>query len=195
MQYTFDYLVFIGRFQPFHLAHLQTIQIALARSHYVILALGSAQNERNLKNPFLAKEREQMILSNFSPEMQERIKFVYVIDVYNDEKWQKLVKSLVGELVQSQDRVGLIGHFKDDSSYYLKFFPEWEMVELDSLQDAMSATPAREAYYRGEIQPNFFPQGTIDFLTAFQNTEIYRQLQDKYQQQDSSNLTQSSSLK
>ena len=123
MQYTFDYLVFIGRFQPFHLAHLQTIQIALERSHYVILALGSAQNERNLKNPFLAKEREQMILSNFSPEMQERIKFVYVIDVYNDEKWQKLVKSLVGELVQSQDRVGLIGHFKDDSSYYLKFFP------------------------------------------------------------------------
>ena len=44
MQYTFDYLVFIGRFQPFHLAHLQTIQIALERSHYVILALGSAQN-------------------------------------------------------------------------------------------------------------------------------------------------------
>ena len=69
------------------------------------------------------------------------------------------------------------------------------MVELGSLQDAMSATPAREAYYRGEIQPNFFPQGTIDFLTAFQNTEIYRQLQDKYQQQDSSNLTESSSLK
>ncbi len=56
---------------------------------------------------------------------------MYVIDVYNDEKWQKLVKSLgVGELIQSQDRVGLIGHFKDDSSYYLKFFPEWEMVEL-----------------------------------------------------------------
>ena len=121
MQYTFDYLVFIGRFQPFHLAHLQTIQIALQRSHYVILALGSAQAERNLKNPFLAKEREQMILSNFTPDMQERIKFVHVVDVYNDEKWQKLVKSLVNELIQPQDRVGLIGHFKDDSSYYLKF--------------------------------------------------------------------------
>ncbi|NLN56413.1 MAG: nicotinamide-nucleotide adenylyltransferase, partial [Gammaproteobacteria bacterium] len=68
------------------------------------------------------------------------------------------------------------------------FFPEWEMVELDSLQGAMSATPAREAYYRGEIQPNFFPQGTIDFLKAFQSTAIYQQLQEKYQQQDSSNL-------
>ena len=188
MQYTFDYLVFIGRFQPFHLAHLQTIQIALERSHYVILALGSAQNERNLKNPFLAKEREQMILSNFSPEMQERIKFVYVIDVYNDEKWQKMVKSLVGELIQPQDRVGLIGHFKDDSSYYLKFFPEWEMVELDSLQDAMSATPAREAYYRGEILEQAFPLGTSDFLHKFQQSEIYKQLQHKFLTQDLSNL-------
>ena len=189
MQYTFDYLVFIGRFQPFHLAHLQTIQIALARSHYVILALGSAQNERNLKNPFLAKEREQMILSNFSPEMQERIKFVYVIDVYNDEKWQKLVKSLVGELVQSQDRVGLIGHFKDDSSYYLKFFPEWEMVELDSLQGSMSATPMREAYYRGEIIEAAFPLGTRDFLQKFKETPLYLQLQHKFLTKDKSNLS------
>ena len=57
--YTFDYLVFIGRFQPFHLAHMQTIEIALQQSRYVILALGSAQMERNIKNPFLAIEREQ----------------------------------------------------------------------------------------------------------------------------------------
>lgn len=85
MNYTFDYLVFIGRFQPFHLAHMQTIKIALQHSQHVILALGSAQNERNIKNPFLASEREAMILSNFSPEDRARIKFVEVIDVYNDE--------------------------------------------------------------------------------------------------------------
>ena len=29
-----------------------------------------------------------MILSNFSAEDRARIKFVEVIDVYNDEKWQ-----------------------------------------------------------------------------------------------------------
>ena len=85
MPYTFDYLVFIGRFQPFHLAHMQTIKIALEQSENVILALGSAQNERNTKNPFLASEREEMILSNFSEAHQKRIHFVHVIDVYNDE--------------------------------------------------------------------------------------------------------------
>jgi bifunctional NMN adenylyltransferase/nudix hydrolase len=188
MKYTFDYLVFIGRFQPFHLAHLQTIQIALAQSENVILALGSAQLERNIKNPFLATEREQMILANFSAAEQKRIRFVHVVDVYNDEKWQKLVKSLVADVVQDDDKVGLIGHFKDDSSYYLKFFPKWQMVELESLAGSLSATPMREAYYRGEIQADKFPKGTTEFLQHFQQTDIYQQLQKKYLAEDKSNL-------
>ncbi|WP_080547636.1 nicotinate-nicotinamide nucleotide adenylyltransferase [Acinetobacter calcoaceticus] len=186
--YKFDYLVFIGRFQPFHLAHMQTIEIALQQSHYVVLALGSAQMERNIKNPFLAIEREQMILSNFSLDEQKRIKFVHVVDVYNDEKWVKQVKSLVNGVIEPNSKVGLIGHFKDESSYYLKLFPEWIMVELDSLKDSISATPMREAYYRGEIQTEFFPVGTIQFLDEFKNTEVYAELQRKYRIDDKSNL-------
>ncbi|MCY1433288.1 Bifunctional NMN adenylyltransferase/Nudix hydrolase [compost metagenome] len=186
--YKFDYLVFIGRFQPFHLAHMQTIEIALQQSHYVVLALGSAQMERNIKNPFLAIEREQMVLSNFSLDEQKRIKFVHVVDVYNDEKWVKQVKSLVNGVIEPNSKVGLIGHFKDESSYYLKLFPEWIMVELDSLKDSISATPMREAYYRGEIQTEFFPVGTIQFLDEFQKTRIYQQLQQRFEEDDLSNL-------
>ncbi len=190
MNYKFDYLVFIGRFQPFHLAHMETIKIALEHSQNVVLALGSAQNERNIKNPFLATEREKMILSNFSEVDQKRIKFVHVIDVYNDEKWQKLVKSLVANVIGEHSKVGLIGHFKDDSSYYLKFFPEWEMVELESLEGSMSATPVREAYYRGEIQKDAFPEGTIQFLEQFQKTKIYEKLAQKFVTQDKSNIAE-----
>ncbi|ENV92151.1 hypothetical protein F937_01540 [Acinetobacter calcoaceticus ANC 3680] len=188
IMYKFDYLVFIGRFQPFHLAHMQTIEIALQQSHYVVLALGSAQMERNIKNPFLAIEREQMILSNFSLDEQKRIKFVHVVDVYNDEKWVKQVKSLVNGVIEPNSKVGLIGHFKDESSYYLKLFPEWIMVELDSLKDSISATPMREAYYRGEIQTEFFPVGTIRFLDEFQKTRVYQQLQQRFEEDDLSNL-------
>ncbi|WP_445661151.1 nicotinate-nicotinamide nucleotide adenylyltransferase [Acinetobacter sp. F16] len=191
MNYTFDYLVFIGRFQPFHLAHMQTVKIALEQSQNVILALGSAQNERNIKNPFSASEREQMILSNFSAADQKRIKFVHVIDVYDDEKWQKLVQSLVSEVVEPETKVGLIGHFKDESSYYLQLFPEWEMVELASLVGAISATPLREAYYRGEIIESAFPLGTSEFLHKFRNTSTYQQLQHKYLTQDKTNLEKS----
>ena len=188
MKYNFDYLIYIGRFQPFHLAHMQTIKIALEHSDQVILALGSAQDERNIKNPFSALEREQMILSNFSETDQKRIQFVHIIDVYNDVKWVQLVKSCIAERVQPKDKVGLIGHFKDESSYYLQLFPEWEMLELHSLKGAISATPVREAYYRGEIVESVLPLGTSDFLHQFQTTEIFKQLQHKYLTQDKSNL-------
>ena len=188
MKHTFDYLVFIGRFQPFHLAHMRTIQIALELSDAVILALGSAQMERNIKNPFTAQEREQMILSNFSEEDAARIRFVHVIDVYNDKKWVNLVKTLVAGVVQPEHKVGLIGHFKDESSYYLSLFPEWEMVELDSLVGAISATPLREAYYRGEVVESAFPLGTSEFLHKFKNNEIYQQLVNKFELNDKTNL-------
>lgn len=186
--YTFDYLIFIGRFQPFHLAHMQTVEIALQQSRHVILALGSAQQDRNIKNPFLAQEREHMILSNFSEEEQKRIHFVHVIDVYNDQKWVTQVKTLVNQITEPHAKIGLIGHFKDESSYYLKLFPEWTMVELDSLKESMSATPVREAYYRGEVQHHAFPSGTLQFLQEFQKTPIYQQLQNKYRNADTSNL-------
>lgn len=191
MKYQFDYLVFIGRFQPFHLAHMQTIQIALENSQNIILSLGSAQDERNIKNPFSASEREQMILLNFSAIDQKRIHFVHVIDVYDDVKWVELVKSLVAELVLATDQVGLIGHFKDDSSYYLKLFPEWEMLQLESLKDSISATPLREAYYQGEIKTSAFPAGTIEFLKTFMHTDFYQELKLKFEQQDKSNILQS----
>lgn len=180
----YDYLVFIGRFQPFHLAHWQTVKIALAQAKKVILCLGSAQEERSLKNPFLAVEREQMILQNFEASEQKRIHFAYIVDVYNDEKWQKQVREKVSQIVQQTNEttvnIGLIGHHKDDSTYYLNLFPEWERVDLESLHNAISATPLRQAYYQGQILTEHFPQGTVQFLQDFQQTAMFKALQQQY---------------
>lgn len=184
MQY--DAMVFIGRFQPFHLAHWQTVKIALQQAKQVILCLGSAQDERSLKNPFLASERQQMILSNFDADEQQRIVFVSIIDVYNDVKWKALVRQGVANCVAAQASIALIGHMKDESSYYLDLFPEWDTCSLDSLHGAISATPLRHAYYEGEILSQHFPAGTIEFLTQFQHSEAYHHLQQQFLQQHQS---------
>lgn len=177
----FDYLIYIGRFQPFHLAHLKTIQIALEQSEHLILALGSVQQQRDLKNPFFAHEREKMILSSLSTDDQHRVQFAHIPDVHNDEKWVKEVKDRVAEKIPVQHgKVGLIGHFKDDSSYYLKLFSEWELVPLESLENAISATPLREAYYQGQIDQVHFPSGTIEFLEQFIQTDDYLNLKQAY---------------
>lgn len=182
MSYSYDYLVFIGRFQPFHLAHDETVRIAIRMAQRVILCLGSAQAERTLKNPFLAEERRTMILSNFNIDEQQRLLFTDIIDVYNDVKWQNLVRQQVGIIIKHHDKVGLIGHDKDESSYYLDLFPEWQREPLDSLYDAISATPIRESYYQGIINSELLPQGTIQFLQDFQHTDMFKTLQQQYQQ-------------
>ena len=190
----FEYLVFIGRFQPFHIAHREVIDIALAQAEQVILVLGSAQDERSIKNPFSITERQQMILSSFDEATRRRIQFVPIIDLYNDEKWVKAVKDGVNDFIaqhhQNENKIerktGLIGHFKDDSSYYLALFPEWQLVELENLKNQLSATPLRAKYYQGEIDQDHLSVEVQEFLIEFQNSEWYPLLQDAFQQQDDS---------
>lgn len=185
----FDYLIFIGRFQPFHYAHKEVIDIAFSLSKNVILVLGSAQHERTIKNPFSASEREQMIRASFDEELQDHLYFIPIIDLYNDVKWTRAVTQGVDAVLAStvaSKRIGLIGHFKDESSYYLRLFPNWELIELDNLKNALSATPLREKYYQGEIDQEHFPVLVQEFLKDFQASEWYPKLQDYYNRQDGS---------
>lgn len=184
----FDYLIFIGRFQPFHYAHKEVIDIAFSLSKNVILVLGSAQDERTIKNPFSASEREQMIRASFDKRLQNHLYFVPIIDLYNDVKWTKAVTEGVERVLATEGevkKIGLIGHFKDESSYYLRLFPKWELVELENLKNSLSATPLREKYYQGVIDHVYFPSQVQDFLKNFQAGEWYPKLQDHFNRNDS----------
>ncbi|MCW4020804.1 MAG: adenylyltransferase/cytidyltransferase family protein, partial [Candidatus Bathyarchaeota archaeon] len=58
-----DYVraLYPGRFQPFHLGHLEAIQHMLGSSSEIIMVIGSALQSHTLKNPFTAGERTFMI--------------------------------------------------------------------------------------------------------------------------------------
>ena len=51
----FDYLVFIGRFQPFHLGHWQVVNTALSQAQQVIVLVGSSFQPRSTRNPWTFK--------------------------------------------------------------------------------------------------------------------------------------------
>lgn len=53
--------LYIGRFQPFHLGHLDAIQQILATHTNIIIAIGSAEQSFQPQNPFTAAERIQLI--------------------------------------------------------------------------------------------------------------------------------------
>jgi nicotinamide-nucleotide adenylyltransferase len=53
--------LFIGRFQPLHLGHIEAIKFALRQLSTLIIVVGSAQISYELRNPFTAGERIKMI--------------------------------------------------------------------------------------------------------------------------------------
>lgn len=176
----FDYLVFIGRFQPFHIGHQRVIQTALAQSKQVILLIGSAQQPRSTRNTFTFAEREQMVLGAFTTSDAARIHCVPLVDVlYNDPRWVQSVEDAVTSVTGKNPaaNVGLVGHYKDRSSYYLSLFPRWQTVSVDSYQ-GISATPIRDAYLSGARPPlDLLPESTIAVLDQFRQSTDFATLQ------------------
>jgi bifunctional NMN adenylyltransferase/nudix hydrolase len=140
----FDALVSIMRAQPFHLGHKAIIDAAIEQAKEVIVVVGSSFAARNTRNPFTFDERRQMIKAVFP---QDKVKVVPVSDYpYDDNKWVAAVQNVVhGAMSWSADpvRIGLIGHEKDGTSYYLKIFPTWDNVAVPNV-DGINATDIRK---------------------------------------------------
>lgn len=185
--FQFDYLVFIGRFQPFHLGHQKVIDTALMQADRVIVLVGSSAQPRCVRNPWTYLEREQFILSSFSEERHSRLIIAPLLDdVYNEQNWLSRVQKIVhGIACQSHPKVGqslsigLCGHSKDQSSYYLSLFPQWTSVNVDAYQK-LSATPLRQAYFlKGEISDSY-PEPVMDQLQSFQKTGNYQTIASEW---------------
>ena len=77
----------IGRFQPFHLGHLDAVLFALSRTENLFIGIGSSNKSNETRNPFSAKERREMIISSVESSMADRIKIFDIPDVGDHEKW------------------------------------------------------------------------------------------------------------
>ena len=181
-EYLYDLLVFIGRFQPFHKGHQHVIKSALKRGRYVFILCGSAHQPRSIRNPWSVEEREEMLRSCFSPEENTRIFIAPLMDVlYNDELWiynvQQAIESVAEsyyDTVAESLTIGLIGHSKDSTSYYLKLFPQWSSVEIDNYQ-SISSTPIRQAYFidRNSLPIETLPPEVLAYLARFTKSRDY----------------------
>jgi len=53
--------LYVGRFQPFHIGHLDAIKHVLGKVDELVIVIGSAQYSHNSHNPFTAGERLVMV--------------------------------------------------------------------------------------------------------------------------------------
>jgi bifunctional NMN adenylyltransferase/nudix hydrolase len=188
-----DFGVFIGRFQPLHLGHEHTIRHALERVNKLIVLVGSADMARNPRNPFTFDERKAMIRSAFAYEMAEGRLIVEPLNdhPYSDTAWVTEVQRRVNAIVLDKGnhggfhnagitdfRVALTGFGSDASSYYLKLFPEWDNIQVDSAYATFHATDIRARYFQRipEVPVTTLSKGVADQLEAFKRSDPFRSL-------------------
>ena len=181
---TFEFDVFIGRFQPLHVGHEHVIARTLEQVQRLIVLVGSANVARDPRNPFTFTEREAMLRSAFRHKVAQGRLIIAPLDdhLYSDTAWvtqvQRTVRALVLEYGNGHGfqnhgindfRVALAGYGKDASSFYLKLFPEWENLQVESAYGTFSSSDVRLRYFQRipEVPGTILSAGVADFLREF----------------------------
>jgi bifunctional NMN adenylyltransferase/nudix hydrolase len=181
--------VFIARLQPFHLAHVDIVKLAMKDNDHVVIILGSACQAKTIKNPWTTDERELMIRKCLTSEGNTHISVVAAKDYfYNDNMWLSSLQSALGSVkvngveVDLDDcDVTLYGHDKDRSTFYLHLFPKWKLNDVGNLRTEfprLDATLVRSFFFKGNTAElrKFIPQPVYDMLLSEMGTSTYQNL-------------------
>ena len=85
----------IGRFQPFHLGHLEAVNFALSKVDQLYIGIGSSNKSNELRNPFTADERNQMIKSSLDEIIMQRVSLYNIPDVDDHSKWTESIDKII----------------------------------------------------------------------------------------------------
>jgi bifunctional NMN adenylyltransferase/nudix hydrolase len=183
MTMTSDLAVLVGRFQPFHDAHLALLTRALALAPRVVVVVGSSYQARTPKNPFTWTERAEMIRLALPAAERERLTVLPMRDYYDEARWVASVRQAIDTLPGADPaaRIALVGHFKDATSGYLAAFPGWTLDSVRrlpgadgaQLRDALFASLPEDMHQPPQIDAALAafvdqaPPSTIAFLRAW----------------------------
>lgn len=162
--------VIFGRWQPLHNGHMSLFEEAVKSAKHVLVFVGSSNRPRTPKNPFTADERIDMIHKAFEDQLENQIEGMYSVvalpDSYLDSVWSTDVRRLVntfaceiiseyGDEVAESD-ICVVGHEKDDTSYYLDIFPEWHVKKVPNHLN-LNATDLRKELFdrKTPVDPGF----------------------------------------
>jgi bifunctional NMN adenylyltransferase/nudix hydrolase len=178
-----EFGVFIGRFQPFHTAHLATVRFALQKVKNLLIVLGSDNQACTVKNPWTSADRTRMIRACLTPEENERVEFILAKDyLYNNMLWVAAVQESIDEVTGGSRDIKLIGHRKDDSSFYLKLFPQWGKHIESGVSIDVDASKIRDLLFQQDKVgiKELVPGPVYEFLCKWMDTAEFSRLLDEY---------------
>jgi len=159
----------IGRFQPFHLGHLEALQFALSKVDKLWVGLGSSNKSTQKNDPFSAEERKEMILSSIDDSMKDKISIYFIPDLDNHVKWIDKIDTIVPkfDIVFSNDE--LTKHLYSKRTVQIISIPFLK-------RDVLSGTKIRELIISDQRWDDLVPEGTKNFLINIRAKERLKNL-------------------
>lgn len=169
--------LFIGRFQPFHKGHLETLKFALGNVDQLIIAIGSAQKSHEPRNPFTAGERVLMIRNSIDEDPEVDYNKILIIPV-PDVNVHKLWTYQLDMLVPSYNQV-----YSNDEFTKLLFWERGMKVIEPKLynRDQYSATEVRKRIVTNKDWESLVTISTSKIIKQINGIErvksIYKEMQ------------------
>ena len=109
--------LFIGRFQPFHLGHMDAIQHI--SENEIIIGIGSSQYSDTDENPWTFEERKKMIEEALHDE-NIHYKIIAIPDIHDEKNWVDHVKTIVGSFDVVYTGNDWVGNLFEEKNYLVK---------------------------------------------------------------------------
>ena len=179
--------LFIGRFQPFHNAHLLDIKQILKEVDEVIIAIGSSQEKNTLENPFSYNERKQMIINVLkinkiksyrnkvsgglkNKKFLSNYKIYPVPDLYNDKKWVNYIKKTLPKY----------DYVYSGNTWTLRCFKKHDSkVKKIKLIKGVSSTIVRNMIIKNKNWKEMVPEDISKYIEKIKGVERVKKIYSK----------------
>jgi nicotinamide-nucleotide adenylyltransferase len=151
--------LYVGRFQPFHLGHLNAIEDVLKEVDELVIVIGSAQYSHNPNNPFTAGERLVMVrraLEECGIDL-EKVWVVPVPDVHLHMMWVSSVQGYTPHFDIVYSNEPLTRRLFMEAGHKVKPIRFFD-------RKVYSSTEIREKIVRGENWEKFVPKSVASFI-------------------------------
>ncbi|MFH1299208.1 MAG: nicotinamide-nucleotide adenylyltransferase [Patescibacteria group bacterium] len=163
----------IGRFQPFHLGHLDALNKALIENDRVLIGIGSAEDNYTDDNPFTAGERFEMIEKTLQAHeiAPGRYAIIPIRNINNYSLWASHVKLLCPSFESLYTGSHMV------KELFQKHAPDIEIKDIE-IKHKICATAIREKILQGdESWAKMVPEQVAQYLTKIKVAERLRDIQ------------------
>lgn len=163
--------LYVGRFQPFHLGHLEAIKDVLKEVEELVIVIGSAQYSHNINNPFTAGERLVMIRTALQEAGMDysRLWVVPVPDVHLHMLWVSALEGYTPRFNVVYSNEPLTRRLFMEAGYKVKSVRFFQ-------RKLYTSTLVREKMRNGENWTTLVPKSVADFINEIDGVNRLRDL-------------------